>query len=363
MAVKYKLLARQLQTLIENSMQNGIEKLPTEQELCTRYNLSRQTVRQALSLLESKGLITRRQGSGSYITGLLADPEKNKIAILLPNDQEYLYPALLTDIRQTLSGHGFSCQVFTTHNRIQSERKILLDLLDSSFRGIIAESCRSIFPNPNRDLYRALTAGGTPIVFLHNYDTSLSDCLYVKDDNISGSSLLVHHLAEQGHSAIGGLFRSDDLQGAERFYGFMTAMEELSLDIPDEHVLFYDFSDWQELQTDTPSLFLKKAVEETLASCTAVICHNDMIAYHLSRELQRFGRHLPADLAIASFDNSYLSTFGVPHITSLSHDMHGIGTQAATILLRKLKGLPATPQEIPWKLIVRESTAFHPESF
>jgi DNA-binding GntR family transcriptional regulator len=42
-------------------------KLPTEFELCRRFDVSRSTVRQALAELESAGLVRRRQGSGTTV--------------------------------------------------------------------------------------------------------------------------------------------------------------------------------------------------------------------------------------------------------------------------------------------------------
>ncbi len=43
------------------------ERLPTEQELCARFDASRHTVREALRQLQELGVIVRRQGSGSVL--------------------------------------------------------------------------------------------------------------------------------------------------------------------------------------------------------------------------------------------------------------------------------------------------------
>jgi DNA-binding GntR family transcriptional regulator len=41
--------------------------LPTERELCVMFNVSRHTAREALRQLEQRGMISRRQGSGSTV--------------------------------------------------------------------------------------------------------------------------------------------------------------------------------------------------------------------------------------------------------------------------------------------------------
>ena len=134
--------------------------IPSERELCERFRVSRQTVRLSLSLLEEEGLIVKRQGSGSYITGLLSEPESNIIGILISDDQDYIYPGLINDIQTELSRNGFSSRVYVSGRRTRTERRILTDILNHPLRGLIAEGCRSALPNPNLDLYRRLRDRG-----------------------------------------------------------------------------------------------------------------------------------------------------------------------------------------------------------
>ena len=355
MPIKYKWVAQNIRDLIEKNIKGGIEKLPTEEALCTAYNVSRQTVRQALSLLEEQGLITRRQGSGSFVTGILPDPGKNTVGILISDDQNYLYPRLLNDMQTELTRAGFTHKIYVTKNRFHTERRILTELLYSPPPGIIAEGCKSALPNPNLDLYRRLIKKKSSIVFLHNYYPGLGGSLYVKDDNAGGSAMLVRHLAELGHMSIGGIFKSDDLQGIERFQGFAEAMCSLGLELCDEQIGWFDSRDQDALfRRDTR--FLRRIAEETITACTAVVCYNDMIAYYLTEELKRAGYRLPEDLAVVSFDNTYLSSLEELTVTTLSHKPHEMGALAAHTMIQTLKGLPAAPQEVPWKLNRKEST-------
>ena len=53
---------------ITNSQLQPGTKLPSEGQLAKRFNVSRATVRDAVRALVEAGYITRRRGSGSYVT-------------------------------------------------------------------------------------------------------------------------------------------------------------------------------------------------------------------------------------------------------------------------------------------------------
>ncbi|NPC56954.1 GntR family transcriptional regulator [Caenimonas soli] len=63
----YKRLAGYLMDEIKEGRYAIGASLPTEKELCDSFGVSRHTTREALRQLENKGLITRRQGSGSTV--------------------------------------------------------------------------------------------------------------------------------------------------------------------------------------------------------------------------------------------------------------------------------------------------------
>lgn len=356
MSIKYKWLAGRLELLIQKNIQNSIHRLPTEKELCTRYHVSRQTVRMALSLLEQNGLIEKRQGSGTYITGRLQNTAENTVGILISSDQEYIYPGVLSVIKDTLLSGGFKTRIHVTDNCVSREREILEEILKNPVRALIVEGCKTALPNPNLDLYHRLIKKGCVPVFLYNYYPALPDVLCIKDDNYSGSSMLTEYLASRGHTAIGGIFKSDDLQGIERYQGFSETMRNLGLKLPDSRIGWYGSRELHRLIYEKDTRFLSDIVKDTLRSCTAVICYNDFIAYYLIDELIRAGYSLPGDMAIAAFDNTYLSNSNILTVTTLSHQPHELGLRAAGSVIRKLSGLPASSYEAPWELNLKEST-------
>ena len=64
-------LHRQLFLVLHDEIARGAipagDPLPTEQELCDQFGVSRITVRRALADLADQGFITRRQGVGSFV--------------------------------------------------------------------------------------------------------------------------------------------------------------------------------------------------------------------------------------------------------------------------------------------------------
>ena len=52
--------------IFEGTLRPG-EKLPPERELAKQFDVSRPSVREAIQTLEAKGLLSRRQGGGTFV--------------------------------------------------------------------------------------------------------------------------------------------------------------------------------------------------------------------------------------------------------------------------------------------------------
>ena len=380
MAIKYKWLVEQLREIISDSIQKGINKLPTEQELAVRYRVSRQTVRAALAVLEDEREIRRIKGSGAYITGLSSLEDRNIVGILIPDEQQYEYPALINDIRVALAAEGFSCKVYPTHNHVDQERQILQFLLKSPLRALIVEPVKSALPSPNTELYQRLIQRGTSILFLGCAYPQLSQIPVIYEDNLYGAGLLVQSLVEKGHSSIAGIFQMDDQRGLERYQGFLDAMQNQGLTVPDRNICWYTTQELDDFRQSQDISFLKKFLERITPDYTAFICEDDFIAWLLWEELslgqeKRIAPYAPLSsslqntgfkaasaghsfettIALAAFNTSYLPTSGLLRATTLTHQTHQPGTLAAQMSINKLKGLPVSSQEVPWQLSLPKS--------
>jgi GntR family transcriptional regulator len=64
----YSLIASRAEALIASGTWREGDRLPPERQLCHDFDVSRSTLRQALGELEARGLISRHQGRGTFVT-------------------------------------------------------------------------------------------------------------------------------------------------------------------------------------------------------------------------------------------------------------------------------------------------------
>lgn len=353
MPLKYMQIAAQLRDAIRSGAYRGTGKLPTENELAKTCGANRQTVRRALALLTEEGLIERRQGSGSYLRNTAV--RSSSVAILATSISDYIFPAILQDAQGVFEKSGYSTMLFCTHNQVNQEREILNKILGGSVCGLLAEGTKTALPNPNLDLYRKLGEIGVPIVFLHGGYAALPDTVCVSDDNFHGGYLLTHYLIKKGHKKIAGIFKSDDIQGHERYSGFLCAFRDAGFPLPDSQVVWFTTEEKERFLHGSGLAGMTDFIGQAFKGCTAVVCYNDEIAFALIGLLRDKGIRVPEDLAVVSFDNSSYSEFCSVRITSLAHGSRHIGRIAAERLVHMLHGEQAASESVPWTLMEKES--------
>lgn len=251
---------------------------------------------------------------------------------------------------EVLSENKYTAVLSATRNRVCNERAILEEILKNPVDGILIEGTKSAMPNPNFDLYEKLIGMGIPVVFFNGYYPTLSGTYSVCADNQAGGAELVRHLIDRGHTKIAGYFKSDDIQGHQRYSGFISELFRSGLIIPDENVFWYT-TETKEKLFDDPEEVLKRLGENT-----AVVCYNDEVAFGLVKCLLSAGRRVPEDVAVVSFDNSNLSWISQVPITSLSYEDRNIGRIAAQKLVDILDGRDVSSEVLPWTFIQKESS-------
>ena len=332
-SIKYRKLYNWGKTLILSGVIKHGEKFPSEHTLEKKFGYSRQTVRNALDRLEKEKLISRLRGSGTYVSyeNENIDKEKKHIGLILSYFSDYLFPQVYDGIKSVLEEKGFVIDVAVTGNRLNDETIYLEGLLNSAVSGFIIEGTKSSFPNPNLRLYKEIRKRNIPTVFIHNHYSN-QDFAGIEMSDAEAGYELTKYLIKNGHKRIGGLFKYDDIQGLERYRGFIECLSDYGIKFDDDYIRWYSTKDMEEKLS--PKGFLK--TYRRTRDCTAMIMYNDEVAYSYLDFLRNKGVNVPRDLSLASFDDARLAENEELKIFSVVHPKSELGRLAVRKLVKML---------------------------
>lgn len=86
-SLKYQMLFKELLEDIESGTLKADEKLPSEEKLAEKYNISRITVRSALDALEELNYITRIRGKGTFVKRKVLEKRVNNVISFTESNQ------------------------------------------------------------------------------------------------------------------------------------------------------------------------------------------------------------------------------------------------------------------------------------
>lgn len=332
--LKYQKLYRWSRTIITSGAIKNKEKFPSEHILQKKFGYSRQTVRMALDLLEQEGLITRVRGSGTYVSyeNDSAGREHPHVGLIMSYYSDYLFPQVYDGIAAVLKKKGYEIDVMVTKNRLNEEAMYLEALLQSGVSGLIIEGTRSTFPNPNIRLYKEIRKRNIPTLFIHNhYVNQKFDSVEMSDAR--GGYELTQILVRNGHRKISALFKYDDMQGLERYRGFVECLSDYGVKLDDDWVQWYSTKDMEEKLSKKSLLEMYHRTKE----CTAMFLYNDEIFTQYRAFLEEQGLRVPEDISLVSFDDAVLAEDMDFKVLSVVHPKYTLGTITARSLLRMME--------------------------
>lgn len=281
------------------SINNSTNKLPTEREFCTIFNVSRQTIRKALYECEKKGLIEKRQGSGIYLSRSYLQ-SKNQVALIIPNKDESFYPSLIIELESRMNSITYSLTVYETHNYLKNEKQILENIINNPVSTLIIVNERNILPSPFVDKYRSISQQGTNIIFIGNPNPNITDCSYIKfDDFYSGYSVAKRiDSKEKNWCAI---FVNDNRGSMDRYYGFIQCMEENDYEYDETNIYWISQKDISDMRKKNISC-IRNILKNYNTTPSVIICGQEDISYSTVIHLKNT-RQLSEDTHIFSFED------------------------------------------------------------
>ena len=331
------------------------DRLPSETELCKRFQSSRITVAKAINSLQHEGLVVRRAGSGSYVQ-LSAPVTSHQFGLLIPElGSTEIFEPICQGIMQSPQAKSHSLIWGYTSHKTCSKEEAALALC----RQFIEQKVAGVFFAPlefvdekdsiNHQLVAELRQAGIPIVLLDRcyYAYPMRSNLdRVGIDNHRASFVVTQHLWNQGARRIVFVARRRSASTmVDRVSGYQFALGECGSRFPAKTLLG---------NVEDPE-FVRDLVEEVEPD--GVVCGNDLTAAHLMRALIGLGVRVPEQIRLVSFDDvSYAKFLPVP-LTTIHQNCRQIGESAMELMLDRMQHphRPGLDLLVPFELVVRES--------
>lgn len=324
-------------------------RLPTEPELAAQYGVGLNTIRRAVAMLVTDGIVVRRQGSGTYVASLPPSGSRRLIGVLVPSTS-YYYPNVIEGIERALTAAGAGVMLASSDNQPRLEAEQTRRLLDSGAEGLILVPNLNVMDDPQAHI-ESLRQLPVPYVLVERRPPNPAPddpASFVATHHLGGVYTAIRHLVGLGHSRIGFMGRVRTGTSAQVSEGFERAARELGVTgLPEARVCYPEWTSGQ--------------VADFVATCresavTAVFCHGDRDAASLVTAARRVGLNVPADLAIVAYDDDVADLVDPP-LTAIAPPKSEVGALAAKLLLRLIDE-PTTPThriELQPRLTVRAS--------
>lgn len=150
-----------LETMILEGTLRPSEKLPSERDLAKQFEVSRPSIREAIQALEAKGLLTRRQGGGTYVQDQLWQSLSDPVLELIANDPESQYDLL--EFRHATEGMlAFYAAIRGTNTDFERIRQCQLVIASAQQANNIDEEADAIV-----ELYKVIAEASHNVAMLH----------------------------------------------------------------------------------------------------------------------------------------------------------------------------------------------------
>lgn len=259
--------------------------LPSENSLAELHHVSRPTVRKALEMLQSDGLIAIKAGVGSFVSSFekIASGRRLTIGIDSSGDVAPYYTRLIFQgVRNCCEDNG--CRLILT------DESKLNKLREEEVDGVIITNCVA----GNYERYEVIAKAGIPIAMINRFPAD-SNIAYVSVDYLHEAHRAVEYLLMLGHRDIAILGADEGISAPGlRTAGWRKAFSDRGL-APPEHLRISESMMWKN-RTEIGD-FLRSS------NITAVFVTLGSLMLPVIEAMGYAGVKVPDDMSLICFDD------------------------------------------------------------
>ena len=345
----YVRVAERIKTeLLSASVSQSGAKLPTQEELAERFEVSRSTIVRSLSKLVAEGLISIQQGSGIFaVSQEKREAASRSISLIVPNLHAPVIAAACRGVERRARELGYRTLLASSEFGLKHEHELVEQYTDAGVAGIILYPVTRRRSDITED-YLMTWKRQIPIVTL---DIACEEwpCSRVQFDNYRLGFDMTQQILKHGRRRILFMKASPDFLHSsihDRQRGWEAALEEGGVGR-------------DEIIEESPfplSVFLPKHNSEEYEAIAqgilkmnprpdAVIAWNDISAAYLIQALINCGVRVPEDILVTGFDSEpTISKLFRPQFPTTKPDFVRLGEMAVEVLDRNREESPIRPR-------------------
>lgn len=271
------------------------------------------------------------------------------VALLVSDIADSYFSSMAAAVMAAAEDFDLRVTVVVTERRVDREIELVRELRGQHARAVVlagsAYRRSTLAPALGRELEMFEAQGGRVVL------VSRSDLPFetVDLDNFGGARRLGAAIARLGYRSFLVLGGEPELVATEdRVAGFRDGLAEHGIEVPDERVVFSEFS-W-----DGAFAAVQQLDDDVLSSTRMLFAVNDEMALGAISALRGRGLRIPEDIAVAGFDDIRTLRDIVPGLTTVRVPLDEVGRE---VIARIATGEPGAERRIlPATVVLRDST-------
>jgi DNA-binding LacI/PurR family transcriptional regulator len=319
----------------------GVSKATVSQVLRNTGRISPETRAKVLRTAERIGYVYNRAAAN------LRAGRSTIVGIGITSLTNPFFADLVSGATGVLESEGYYPMVTAIEDDPERQIQFALTLRENSSAGAII-----CLPPDSTEEQLAVWKTGTErcVTVLRPPPLGLFD--YVGVDNEAGMILAAEYLIRLGHRQIGYLGGGENSHSRRRrLHGWRQALSAANIANGPERTEGC-------AATITAASAAVDRLIERVPDLTAIICHQDVVAFGATIGLRKLGRRPGIDISVVGFDDITMSRDWDPPLTTVSVTPVQLGAEAARLLTRRLAepDAPLRSLYIQPELIVRQSS-------
>jgi LacI family transcriptional regulator len=281
----------------------------------------------------------------NHVARNLRTRRSHMIALVVPDITNPFYSVLTRGLADAVHRGDYGTYICNTDSQVDRERTFLDDVMDRGVDGVVIASV-----NPVAEEAAMPVRFGTPTVCLgESIDDPHVDRVQADDDE--GSHAATRHLLTRGAQRVA-MIQGPLRTGVARIAGYAGALAEAGMAYDERYTAR---GDWTRRSGHRAMTHLMQVTPRP----DAVFCANDLMAIGALDAARELGLSVPADVALAGFDDIDAAALVSPSLTTVGNPAYETGRSAGELLLSRLTGDYTGTRRtvvVPCPLILRESS-------